>query len=395
MDDTTRPHRLDRLASLAALLCIAGSALAIPPGSTLVTSPIPMDREATLVAAQARELAPIAELLGDLGADDLQIREAASRKIVESEACRDEVIVKALRTFALLPEQRARLVDCMRQRFFGGPHNAIGVQMQPMENGVMLTRVFPQFPASQVLMAGDAVIEIDGVNLAENAGIAERTLMMTRLILAHERSEPLRMRIIRNEEAMDLKVPLGTRRAFDDQNTVDEFTLEDAWRLRLERLGVDDGAGASPLVAAIDPRSDWLRSRRAAMRLSAPEGIVSGGEASLEPQFVAPQVAVARPAPQVRPNVVPNRAVAIDPQVERAPRRVEAPNPAFSDPAALEKMKASLATIRKELERPNLAPERREELLSEARALEGQINAMEGLRDIFKKAAEGGDGDGD
>jgi len=393
MDDTTRPHRLDRLTCLAALLIGAGSALAIPPGSSLVTSPTPMDREATLLASHERELAPIAELLDDLGADDLKLRETACRKIIESEACRDEVIVKALRTFALLPEQRARLVDCMRERFFRGPHNAIGVQMQPLEHGVMLTRVFPQFPAAQVLMAGDAVIEIDGVNLAENAAPAERTLMMTRLILAHNRGEPLRMRIIRNEQLMDVKAPLGTRRAFDEQNTVDEFTLEDAWRLRLERLGVDDGAGATPLVAAIDPRSDWLRSRRAAMRLSAPDGIVSGGEASLEPQFVAPQVAVARPAPQIRANVVPNGL--IDPRIERAPKRNEAANPAFSDPAALEKMKASLATIREELKRPNLAPERREELLGEARGLEGQINAMEGLRDIFKKAAEGEAGDGE
>jgi len=395
MDDATRPQRLDRLACLAALLLGAGSALAIPPGSTFITSPVPMDREATLVAAHERELAPIAELLDDLGADELSVREDASRKIIESKACRDEVIVKALRTFALLPEQRARLVDCMRQRFFGGPHNAIGVQMQPMENGVMLTRVFPQFPAAQVLMAGDAVIDIDGVNLAENAGIAERTLMMTRLILAHDRDVPLRMRIIRNEQLMEIKVPLGTRRAFDEQNTVDEFTLEDAWRLRLERLGVDDGAGASPLVAAIDPRSDWLRSRRAATRLSAPDGIVSGGESSLEPQFVAPQVAVARPAPQIRANVAPNGGVVVDPRIERAPRRIDAPNPAFSDPAALEKMKTALDTIRKELARPNVAPERRELLLGEARALESQINAMEGLRDIFKKAAEGEAGDGE
>lgn len=395
MDDTTRPQRLDRLACLAALLLGAGSTLAIPPGSTFVTSTTPLDREATLVAAHERELAPIAELLGELGADELSVREDASRKIIESKACRDEVIVKALRTFALLPEQRARLVDCMRQRFFGGPHNAIGVQMQPMENGVMLTRVFPQFPAAQVLMAGDAVIDIDGVNLAENAGIAERTLMMTRLILAHDREEPLRMRIIRNEQLMEVKVPLGTRRAFDEQNTVDEFTLEDAWRLRLERLGVDDGAGASPLVAAIDPRSDWLRSRRAAMRLSTPDGIVSGGESSLEPQFVAPQVAVARPAPQIRANVGPNGNVVIDPRIERAPRRNDAPNPAFSDPAALEKMKASLETIRNELARPNVSPERREDLLGQARALESQIGAMEGLRDIFKKAAEGEAGDGE
>lgn len=395
MDDTTRPQRLDRLASVAALLIGAGSAVAIPPGSTLITSPTPMDREATLIAAHERALAPIADLLDDLGADDLQRREAASRSIIESEACRDEVIVNALRTFALLPEQRARLVDCMRQRFFAGPHNAIGVQMQPLEHGVMLTRIFPQFPAAQVLMAGDAVIEIDGVSLAENAALAERTLMMTRLILAHDRDEPLRMRLIRNDQVIDVKAPLGTRRGFDEQNSVDEFTLQDAWRLRLERLGVDDGAGASPLVAAIDPRTDWLRSRRAAMRLSAPEGIASGGEASPEPQFVAPQVAVARPAPRIRENVVPNGAIQIDPRIERAPRRNDAPNPAFSDPAALEKMKATLATIREELKRPNLAPERREALLEEARGLEGQINAMEGLRDIFKKAAEGEDGDGD
>lgn len=396
MDDPMRPHRLGRLLNTIAVLSLAGSAIAMPPAAALAASPTPLDNASVMAAGEVIELAPVAALLDDLGADDLAARELACRVLIESEVCSDAVIVKALRTFALLPEQRARLVDCLRARFFEGPQNAIGVQMQAMENGVLLTRVFPQFPAAKTLMAGDVVLSIDGVRLVQNAAFAERSSLMTRLILSHDRAEPLQMTLLRNDELIDVLVPLGSRRAFDDQNAVDDFTLQDAWRLRMDRLGVDDGSNATPIVAAVDPRSDWLRSRRVAMRLSSPDGLSAGGETSLEPQMLAPQVAVNRPAPQIRANVAPNRVVPIDPRgnalkgEEKAAMNANG-EAAFANTPVLDKMKQDLELVQTELARPNLDPRRREELLQSKQTLERNIGALEGLRNIGRKADEGGD----
>ena len=174
MDDPMRPHRLGRLLNTIAVLSLAGSAFALPPAATLAASPTPLDNEAVLAAGAAIELAPIAALLDDLGADDLAARERACRELIDAEDCPDAAIVKALRTFALLPEQRARLVDCLRARFFEGPQNAIGVQMQPLENGVLLTRVFPQFPAAKALIAGDIVL----ITMPSAAGVVQEVTIL-------------------------------------------------------------------------------------------------------------------------------------------------------------------------------------------------------------------------
>lgn len=390
MDDSTRPFRIDRLAGALVAALLAGGASAAPPTSSTLVGADGLTREEIIEAGRQRELEPIVRLLDNLGADNLAVREQATKELIESQECRDATIVMALRTFALLPEQRARLVECLRQRFLTGPQNAIGVQMQPMDTGVLLTRVFPQFPASQVLMAGDAVIEIDGVSLVENAPFADRSSLMTRLILAHDRDTPLRVRLVRDGRLINLDVPLGSRRAFDEQTAVDEFTLQDAWRLRLERLGVDDGANTRPIVAAFDTRSDWLRARRVAMRLSSSEGLAPGGETWLDLNTVSPQLVSARPAPQVRLNVAPQqRAAPLDARPAPAPaRRDDVPNPAFNDGSALKGLRAALEEAKQELARPNIQPERREELLILARGLEQQISALEGLADLLKKAAE-------
>ncbi len=383
MAHSTRFQQL--LRTLPATLIVAGGAVALPPGAPLVASPQPIDADRLLETVRASEMEPVARLLSDLGSDDLQSRERAMEALLTSEHCSERLLVRALRTFALLPEQRARLIECLRLRFIAGPQNAIGVQMQPVEEGIRVTRVYPQFPAAQKLLPNDVITAIDGVDISAESQLNERNRLMTCLILAHHPDELVTIDIIRDGERTRIRTQLGTRSDFGEDNPVDAQTLALAWQRRRASLGVEAVPGAAPIVAPVTSRGDWHRSRRQALRVSSGDGIAAGGEPHADTMVVPLQVA-AGPAPRVDIRVREPVQIQGGARVIPVPADRNRDQPEFTGPEALAKMQAELNDIRVELARPNLQPQRRAELIETGRGLELQIRQLEGIRNIFQGA---------
>ena len=227
-------------------------------------------------------------LLAALDADDFATRETASSRLESNELISLADIEDRLMRVGLTAEQRTRLDSAARRRFAAQPRAGLGVQFGAprREEGIELGAVLPNFPASEVLLAGDVVIAIDGVRVSDTA-------QMGSFILSHRPGETLRMLIDRSVPARDqafpapdqadgpaagleapvamptrverltLDVPLGR---YDDLNTGAQLTpdrIESAYRRYQFRNGLlsagTSTTGNGPAGAGLTPLG-WLRA---------------------------------------------------------------------------------------------------------------------------------------
>lgn len=273
------------------------------------------------------------EILPRLDAEDLTTREGATDDLIRllkddsDAACIERArslereAAETLRTQDLTLEQRIRLTDALRRRFFSTARGAMGVQFQQPQQvlmGVELARVIEGFPAGEagVLKPGDVVTSVAGVSLLDPDlarfranGTTAGSERLRFIVISHDPGDTVEMTLIRpiilpdgrqaprnpapgvqgvpgagayitegpgkNADLMTVKVPLGSFERLQQGNLLDRGTLEGAWQERARRLGIPSIEARrlhSPLTIAdwnAHPRSShgpgpkWLQAGNA------------------------------------------------------------------------------------------------------------------------------------
>ena len=186
------------------------------------------------IAAGASNDDPMDALLESFASDDFVRREAASATLIKLNPP-DEVIVGALRTRTLAPEQRERLIGILRERFLDGDRPALGIQMQPQPMGILIVNVVHNgFPAAETLRGDDLILTLGGVDFRARPNLDE----LRRTILSFEPGDTVPLRIRRNNAELDMFVRLGRFASLNAPGTLHPADLIGAWEVRARRLGL-------------------------------------------------------------------------------------------------------------------------------------------------------------
>ena len=199
--------------------------------------------------------------------ESFAVRERASAALVAEPTLTIEEIGTRLGAPGLSAEQRLRLERAGLERFAKMPRAGLGVRFAAGNgfDGVPLSSVLENFPASAVLRAGDVVLSIDGQPVTDTAG-------MGALILSRQPGESLRMEIERTPppdeapggaaavERLFLDVPLGRYEDLASGVVLTPDRVAAAYRQYRLRRGAEATAGHadSEVGGALAP-IEWLR----------------------------------------------------------------------------------------------------------------------------------------
>ncbi len=214
---------------------------------------------AMLLACSGRALAstPVpSELLDALKDDDFAKREEATTQLIG----RADVSLKnldfTLTHTDLTPEQRSRLLAAAKHRFSTSPRAALGVAFDFANGGqigvpeapeaVRIRQVMAQFPSSRVLLAGDAILRIDGWKV-ERTGSGPGGVRP--YIISHDPGDEVDMEIERAGAVLRLKVQLGNFADLSDQRMLGPTEIQEAWEVRSARFR---GANVEPVLPAAE-----------------------------------------------------------------------------------------------------------------------------------------------
>lgn len=172
---------------------------------------------------------PIAELVERLDSPVFAAREQATADLLSRRDLTLENAEWLLTEPGLSPEQRLRLERVALEVFARGPRAALGIRFPPeSREGVRIQEVLGEFPASEVLRAGDRIIEADGLPISKQATFRAA-------ILSHAPGEVMAMRLIRNGERLRIDVPLGSFANLSGAASPRPGDLLAAWTLRQAR----------------------------------------------------------------------------------------------------------------------------------------------------------------
>lgn len=396
-------------AALSLLLAAQVSAQALPPSA-------PTD-------AALEESNAFQRLVAELDDQSLTVREGASQRLdamliaarLARPAFLDRLMESAVLEMAHRPdfslETRTRLIGALRQRFMNSPRAAMGIQFGGVTPvGVIIGHAFDGFPSRdlRLLQPQDIITAIEGVRLdaqLTQQGDSTRVQELVRaIILSHEPGEQVRLSIIRpglapnidgqvvgervldsSGQHLDLLVPLGAYTALPTNRDDQRFTLENAWRVRMERLGLAEPPRqtlGSDLTA-----SQWVerqnRPRPAYSILTIDAGEqpgereesmvraegLDGATALAQAQAIARQGAIELKGGQfiihgrVEPNVIRPRAAGIIPIEMRQIQEAR---------AAMESLDLQIASLNEQLAKPALTGQARESMVARLEAARKQ-----------------------
>ena len=129
-----------------------------------------------------------------LDADAFEIRDAASKALLDPGVA-DAELWALLDRDTLSREARERLLDAACRRVMDRPRGALGIRMgtsAPPRTGVVVQSTVPGLPADRVLLPGDLVQRVDGVEVGSVNDLAN----------ALQRRAPgveVRLQVLRNE----------------------------------------------------------------------------------------------------------------------------------------------------------------------------------------------------
>ncbi|MEQ8769322.1 MAG: PDZ domain-containing protein [Phycisphaerales bacterium] len=273
-----RGHRFYRVVWAAA---VTGAVSAIAPAQ-VARQP---DAEAEVAAPELDERA-FDRLVRDLDSPDLTTRELASERLgMLPGLTLDHVLERLVDRDELGPEQARRLERIAGRLFQSAPKAGLGVQFgrQNAARGVQIeATVDPaRFPAASILEPGDYIAEVRGRAVRSPDDLRAA-------ILSHLPGETMPTVVIRNEERLELELPLGN---FDMLGRTERIDAEMARRCVLARL--DRLAGARLERAALGEdisAGAWAQAgddaeRRFARRAGTPRGLGAkvGGTPRIDP----------------------------------------------------------------------------------------------------------------
>ncbi|MFG0307190.1 MAG: PDZ domain-containing protein [Phycisphaerales bacterium JB040] len=206
---------------------------------------------AGVCAAQPEPLAPLVEQLDSATLGD---REDATRRIPRIPGLRLSDVEGVLSGGDLSTEQRVRLERIAEDLFASTTRAGMGVRFA-LDSGdrVALAGVVNDgnFPAAEVLRAGDLFLEVDGHERVTQEWLKN-------WIISHTPGESLRCRVLRDGEEIVVDVPLGSYDNLGNPGGLDQTTIERAYRLRRERIA--DGIEPVAVIAEELSASDWIRA---------------------------------------------------------------------------------------------------------------------------------------
>jgi PDZ domain len=197
-----------------------------------------------------RERNPLADLVAELGADEFKRREAAEAALRSLPAPRVRDLESMLADRSLSSEQRVRLSGIVREAFVQTPRAALGVQYGGLDGDpAVISNTIEGFDSHRVLKSGDAIRSFDGMTVSDRETLRP-------YIMSYDPGDIATVEIVRDDEVLELRVRMGSQdqlrqndrdrfrfgnneialRGTTQEPTIDE--LEEAWDLRLTRLGV-------------------------------------------------------------------------------------------------------------------------------------------------------------
>lgn len=184
---------------------------------------------------------PIAELVARLDAEVFAARRQATADLLGRGDLTLDVAEWLATEPDLSPEQKLRLERLALEVFGRGPRAAVGIRFPPEgDTGVRIQEVLPGFPASDVLRAGDRIVEADGLAITQQATFRAA-------ILSHSPGEVMAMKLVREGETLEVDVPLDSFGRLVGAAAPRPGDLLAAWTLRRSR------DGASPTGEPIVP----------------------------------------------------------------------------------------------------------------------------------------------
>lgn len=299
-------------------------------------------------AGDGDRAAMVGRLLDELKDERLATRMTAAQRLASDPGLRLRDLEPWLERGDLTAEQRLRLWNAAQRRFAVEPRAALGITADPMpQQSVTLLEVRADFPASGVLRPGDRVMVIDGVRIANMEDLR-------RAVIARDPGDVVRLRVIRNGETVDLDVPLG-RYGGPNFAPVESY-LPLAWTHRSRSYVPLEGA----------------RGGRVEVSLAAGSGMGPGldlaedGTLALAEGAGGVEVQVGgEPPPAELGRWRFNR---LEVGGEEAARQVEMA--LMGQRATLDRLGLAMEAMRRELQNPALAPDRRALLTEQLRMFE-------------------------
>jgi len=131
-------------------------------------------------------------------------------------------------------EQRHRLIWAIEARFLGFPKGGLGVAFGTIRVGAIEVQPIqkdPRFPASFLLNPGDAIAMIDGQVVTSSSDVRAE-------ILSRSPGELLGVTVSRNNQLIDLDLPLGSYRDLAGAGFLDPIITKRALERRWNRRGI-------------------------------------------------------------------------------------------------------------------------------------------------------------
>lgn len=174
-------------------------------------------------------------LVDQLASEDWSQRDQASHELTNFD---QEFSLEDLEFFlndpTLSTEQRARVIQACSLRFRTHPKGGLGVSFGTILTGAIEVVPIlnnPGFPASEMLMPGDAIARVDGDLLTSSFDLRAH-------ILSKEPGETLSAVIIRNEQLIELELPLGSFTKLSGAALLEPGLAQRALELRWKRRGI-------------------------------------------------------------------------------------------------------------------------------------------------------------
>ncbi len=267
---------------------MAWTAAALAVASVTATGQVAHEPDAPAEVAVVPELDVQAfdRLVRDLDSPDLTTRELASERLgVMPGLTLDHVLVRLVDPDALAPEQSRRLERIASRLFQSAPKAGLGVQFgrQNAARGVQIeATVDPErFPAATVLRPGDYIAEVRGRAVRSPDDLRAA-------ILSHLPGETMPTVVYRDEERLELDLPLGNFDMLGRTERIDSQMARRCVLARLDRLaGADlervalgEGISAGAWAQAGDDAE-----RRVVRRSDVPRGLGAavGGRPRVDP----------------------------------------------------------------------------------------------------------------
>lgn len=175
------------------------------------------------------------ELVDQLGSDSWLERDLATLDLANFNS---EISLTELELFfsdiTLSLEQRTRLKLVCIYRFTDYPKGGLGVSFGKIEPGSIEVKPIsnnPNFPASAMLNPGDAIARVDGVMMTNSLDLRLQ-------ILSREPGEVLPVTVIRNNQLIEMELPLGSFSDLASGSRLDSFQSQLALEIRWERKGI-------------------------------------------------------------------------------------------------------------------------------------------------------------